>query len=91
MGVVLLLHNERNGTFKDVTEAAGIKSDGFNAGLTFVDYDHDGDIDLYVTRFSGQTDFDPREKSRTPMSKAGRARISCGATMAMAHLVKSPI
>jgi hypothetical protein len=25
-GRVLLLHNEKNGTFKDVTEAAGIKS-----------------------------------------------------------------
>ena len=42
----MLLHNEKNGTFKDVTEAAGIKSDGLNIGLTFVDYDHDGDIDL---------------------------------------------
>ena len=43
-GRVLLLHNEKNGTFKDVTESAGIKSEGFNAGLTFVDYDHDGDL-----------------------------------------------
>ena len=47
-GRVLLLHNEKNGTFKDVTEAAGINSSG--VGLTFVDYDHDGDLDLYVIR-----------------------------------------
>ncbi len=46
----MLLHNEKNGTFKDVTEAAGIHSDGVNLGLTFIDYDHDGDLDLYVTR-----------------------------------------
>ncbi len=46
---VVLLHNQKDGTFKDVTEAAGIKSAG-NVGVTFVDYDHDGDLDLYVIR-----------------------------------------
>jgi len=43
---MLLLHNEKNGTFKDVAAASGIKSIGIN-GLTFIDYDHDGDLDLY--------------------------------------------
>jgi len=41
-----LLHNEKNGTFKDVTESAGIRGGG--RGLTFIDYDHDGDLDLFV-------------------------------------------
>jgi tetratricopeptide (TPR) repeat protein len=48
---VLLLHNEKNGTFKDVTSSAGIVTDdgqNVDTGLTFVDYDHDGDLDLYV-------------------------------------------
>jgi tetratricopeptide (TPR) repeat protein len=53
---VLLFHNEKSGTFKEVTPSAGIAASldpskgWFNAGATFVDYDHDGDLDLYVSR-----------------------------------------
>lgn len=45
-----LFHNEGDGKFKDVTEAAGLAA-GMQqiAGLLWVDYDHDGDVDLYVT------------------------------------------
>jgi tetratricopeptide (TPR) repeat protein len=50
---VLLLHNEKNGTFKNVTEQAGIKNlrdAGAAFGPTFIDYDHDGDLDLFLSR-----------------------------------------
>jgi tetratricopeptide (TPR) repeat protein len=43
---MMLLHNKKNNTFKDVASAAGLKYVGVT-GLTFVDYDHDGDLDLY--------------------------------------------
>jgi len=55
-GGVMLFHNEANGTFKDMTEAAGLQTDPqpnvLALGATFIDYDHDGDLDLYVTRFN---------------------------------------
>src|SRR5579864_4788799 len=50
---VMLFHNEKNGTFKDVTETAipeSTKSAWFNLSPLFIDYDHDGDLDLFVTR-----------------------------------------
>ncbi len=47
---VLLLHNEKNGTFSDASKAAGVDSVEAT-GLTFLDYDHDGDIDLLVTSY----------------------------------------
>jgi tetratricopeptide (TPR) repeat protein len=51
---VILFHNEKNGTLKNVGEASGIrlKDKGHNrvsaVSATFIDYDHDGDLDLYV-------------------------------------------
>jgi tetratricopeptide (TPR) repeat protein len=63
---VLLLHNEKNGAFKDVTEAAGLamsEAQGvFNLGVTFIDYDHDGDLDLFVAQNSDHPYFDLRRK-----------------------------
>jgi tetratricopeptide (TPR) repeat protein len=49
---VLLFHNEKNGTFKEMARSgnANIGANDLNLGLTFVDYDHDGDLDLLVTR-----------------------------------------
>jgi tetratricopeptide (TPR) repeat protein len=46
---LVLLKNLANGKFQDVTKGAGITPLNRPAGLTFVDYDHDGDLDLFVT------------------------------------------
>ena len=46
---VILYRNAGDGTFTDVTEKAGITQLNTPAGLTFIDFDHDGDVDLLVT------------------------------------------
>ena len=47
----MLFHNDGNGKFHDATESTGIKlpKNQVVRGLTFVDYDHDGDLDLFLT------------------------------------------
>src|SRR5664279_1471019 len=49
---VVLFHNEGGGKFTDVTEKAGITALNHPAGMTWVDYDHDADLDLLITGFS---------------------------------------
>jgi hypothetical protein len=46
---IAIFHNLGHGKFADATEAVGIRSMNHPAGLTFVDFDHDGDLDLYIT------------------------------------------
>jgi Flp pilus assembly protein TadD len=46
---VLLFRNIGGGSFADVTQAARIVPMNHPSGLIFVDDDHDGDLDLFVT------------------------------------------
>lgn len=46
---VLLFRNLGHGKFEDVTAQSGLKSRNRPTGITFVDYDHDGDLDLFLT------------------------------------------
>jgi hypothetical protein len=43
-----LFHNNRNGTFTDVTEKAGLAGDGYDMGVAIGDFDNDGWQDIYV-------------------------------------------
>ena len=52
---VLLFRNLGGGRFADVTRSTGIVPANRPAGLTFVDFDHDGDLDLFVTGEPGGT------------------------------------
>ena len=44
-----LFHNNRDGTFADVTEKAGLVRHGWGQGVCIGDYDNDGLEDLFVT------------------------------------------
>jgi len=44
-----LYHNNRNGTFADVTQAAGLAVEMYGLGCAAGDYDNDGNVDIYVT------------------------------------------
>ncbi len=46
---VVVFKNLGAGKFQDTTSALGIRPLNRPSGLTFVDFDHDGDLDLYVT------------------------------------------
>jgi len=46
-----LYRNRGDGTFEEVTQQAGIRPGGYGMGCAAGDYDGDGWVDLYVTRF----------------------------------------
>jgi hypothetical protein len=52
-GKNVLFHNNGDGTFSDVSEKAGVagKSNRWNTGCAFVDYDRDGRLDLFVANY----------------------------------------
>lgn len=52
-GQNILYRNNGDGTFTDVTRAAGLLSDPprWGAGCSFLDYDRDGHLDLFVSNY----------------------------------------
>ena len=46
-----LYRNQGNGTFRDVTEKAGVPGTAYGLGCVWGDYDNDGRPDLYVTQY----------------------------------------
>jgi enediyne biosynthesis protein E4 len=46
-----LYKNNRDGTFTDVTEKAGVMAGGYGQGVAVGDYDGDGFPDIYVTQY----------------------------------------
>jgi hypothetical protein len=78
-GKNVLYHNNGDGTFTDVTQQAGLGQPGtrFATGCTFVDYDRDGFLDLFVSRY---IDLD---LSRVPPSTSDACKfksvgVNCG-------------
>ncbi len=70
-GRSILYRNNRNGTFTDVTEKAGVAAPGWSSSAVWFDYDDDGRLDLFVGRF---VDFD---KSKNLPCKANNMPGYC--------------
>jgi len=59
----VLYHNNGDGTFVDVSEKAGVagSAERWGAGCSFLDYDRDGQLDLFVANY---VNFDPERVPR---------------------------
>jgi len=52
-GTSQLFHNKGDGTFEDISRAAGVDRKAFTKGVNAADYDNDGYVDFYVSNLYG--------------------------------------
>jgi enediyne biosynthesis protein E4 len=64
-----LYRNNRDGTFTDVTEKAGLATPGWTTSAVWFDYDNDGRLDLFVCSF---VDYGPNSRFACGDNKLGR-------------------
>jgi enediyne biosynthesis protein E4 len=51
--MVTLYHQEPDGTFKDISQSAGLTRRGWGMGAAVANFDNDGWLDIYVTGYGG--------------------------------------
>ncbi|MGA7410055.1 MAG: CRTAC1 family protein [Bryobacteraceae bacterium] len=74
----VLYRNNGDGTFADITKEAGLLSNEprFGSGCTFIDYDRDGKLDLFVSNYLA---FDPKSVPRAGTSSNCNSQgVFCG-------------
>jgi hypothetical protein len=74
----MLLHNDHDGTFTDVTEKAGVANERWGFGVAVGDYDNDGWPDIYVANY-GKNRLYHNNHDGTFTDLAGRAGVTVGA------------
>jgi hypothetical protein len=72
-----LYRNNKDGTFTDVTEKAGVGNERFGQGVCAGDYDNDGWADLYVTNY-GKNRLYRNNKDGTFTDVAEKAGVAPG-------------
>lgn len=70
-----LYHNNRDGTFSDVTAGSGLDTERYGMGVAVGDYDNDGRPDIYMTSLDGNHLFhnEGNAKFRDVTTRAGVA------------------
>ena len=84
-----MYRNNRDGTFTDVTEKAGVAAGGYGQGVAVGDYDRDGFADLYVTQYgrsilyhnNGDGTFTDVTAKARRRQRPGGPPAPCGSTM----------
>jgi enediyne biosynthesis protein E4 len=73
----MLLHNNHDGTFTDVTDKAGIANERWGFGVAIGDYDNDGWPDIYVANF-GKNRLYHNNHDGTFTDVAEKSGVTCG-------------
>lgn len=79
-----LYHNNRNGTFTDVTAGSGLDMEMYAIGVAIADYDNDGREDVYITALEGDRLFhnEGNGKFRDVTSQSGIRNANFGTSAA---------
>ena len=79
-GQNILFHNHGDGTFRDVTEQAGLLHPGtrWSTGCTWVDYDRDGRLDLFVSHYLEFDSAKIRPAGKDPDCSWKGMLVNCG-------------
>jgi hypothetical protein len=79
-----LYHNNRNGTFTDLTAHSGLDLEMYGLGVAIADYDNDGREDVYITALDGDHLFhnEGNGKFRDVTKSAGIQNANFGASAA---------
>lgn len=73
-----LFENQGDGSFIDVTDAAGVGDTGFGMGCAVGDYDGDGRLDLYVTNLESNVLYRNLGDGRFEKAPRSSKSRSCG-------------
>src|SRR6267378_877562 len=73
----MLLHNNHDGTFTDVTEKAGVANERWGFGVAIGDFDNDGWPDIYVSNY-GKNRLYHNNHDGTFMDVAEKAGVTLG-------------
>jgi enediyne biosynthesis protein E4 len=78
-GANILYRNRGDGSFEDVSAKAHIQAPGrWNSGCTFVDFDRDGKLDLFIANYADYRDARRFEPGSGPNCKWKGLPVMCG-------------